>query len=145
MLTARRRAVADDAQAQDALLPPDKMLLLGVALVVVGTAFAVAMIQAGVAVVPAIGYVGVVAGVILIGNAVRERRSADLGDDADRIDRRAVLALVLAVLVPPLGIVLGASLPSRGRAADLGAVAMLLGAVFSVLIAVALVLSARNS
>jgi uncharacterized membrane protein HdeD (DUF308 family) len=137
--------VADDAQAQDALLPPDKMLLLGVALVVVGTAFAVAMIQAGVAVVPAIGYVGVVAGVILIGNAVRERRSADLGDDADRIDRRAVLALVLAVLVPPLGIVLGASLPSRGRAADLGAVAMLLGAVFSVLIAVALVLSARNS
>lgn len=137
--------MADDAQAQDALLPPDKMLLLGVALVVVGTAFAVAMIQAGVAVVPAIGYVGVVAGVILIGNAVRERRSADLGDDADRIDRRAVLALVLAVLVPPLGIVLGASLPSRGRAADLGAVAMLLGAVFSVLIAVALVLSARNS
>jgi uncharacterized membrane protein HdeD (DUF308 family) len=137
--------VADDAQAQDALLPPDKMLLLGVALVVVGTAFAVAMIQAGVAVVPAIGYVGVVAGVILIGNAVRERRTADLGDDPDRIDRRAVLALVLAVLVPPLGIVLGASLPSRGRAADLGAVAMLLGAVFSVLIAVALVLSARNS
>ncbi|MCW2500302.1 MAG: hypothetical protein JWN87_1978, partial [Frankiales bacterium] len=124
---------------------PDKMLLLGVALVVVGTAFAVAMIQAGVAVVPAIGYVGVVAGVILIGNAVRERRTADLGDDPDRIDRRAVLALVLAVLVPPLGIVLGASLPSRGRAADLGAVAMLLGAVFSVLIAVALVLSARNS
>lgn len=137
--------MADDAQAQDALLPPDKMLLLGVALVVVGTAFAVAMIQAGVAVVPAIGYVGVVAGVILIGNAVRERRTADLGDDPDRIDRRAVLALVLAVLVPPLGIVLGASLPSRGRAADLGAVAMLLGAVFSVLIAVALVLSARNS
>lgn len=137
--------MADDAQAQDALLPPDKMLLLGVALVVVGTAFAVAMIQAGVAVVPAIGYVGMVAGVILIGNAVRERRTADLGDDPDRIDRRAVLALVLAVLVPPLGIVLGASLPSRGRAADLGAVAMLLGAVFSVLIAVALVLSARNS
>jgi hypothetical protein len=43
-----------------------------------------------------------VAGLILIGNAVWERRRADLADGADRIDRRAVLALVLAVPVPPL-------------------------------------------
>jgi uncharacterized membrane protein HdeD (DUF308 family) len=131
----------------DALVPPSKQLLAGVLLLVVGGAFAVVTVQAGVAVVPAIGFVGVVCGLLLVGNAARERRRQALHEDAESsagMDRRVLLALVLAVVVPPLGIVLGAAVPPRDRGTDLAAYAMLLGAVFSGLATLALALSLRN-
>jgi hypothetical protein len=100
------------------LVRPRKQSAVGAVLLVVGCALAVLIVEAGLNVLAGVGLVIAVCGIVLIVNGMllerRQHAAPPPGQDG-RLDRVSVLALVLAVLVPPVGLLLAAYRPPAGR------------------------------
>lgn len=113
---------------------PQRQVLLGLALLVVGAVAAVLLVQGDATTLAGAGYALGIAGLVLIGSGVVQHRAASHPTLADRgQDGPAVAALVLAVLLPPLGVLVGAfaGVSSR-RGQSLATAAMVVGTLLTV-------------
>jgi drug/metabolite transporter (DMT)-like permease len=121
---------------------------MGAVLLVVGCAAFAGLVRAGANVLSSVGLVLAVAGLVLLGNAVvvnRRERQASRSQDSGGTGR-PVLALVLAVLLPPVGLLLAVT--TRGssrRAGDLEALAILVGTVLTVVLTLVAITTAGNA
>jgi putative Mn2+ efflux pump MntP len=104
------------------------------------------LVVAGANVVSGVGLVLAVWGVALLVNALvlarRDKDSTEQQDETD-FDKRGLVALVLAFLVPPVGVLVAAYSPvtsRRGR--GLQPLAIAIGAILTVLYTFGIVLSA---
>ena len=121
-----------DTTTDQGTVRPSRQALWGVVLLLAGGALSVLLVQSGANALSSIGIVIGVAGIVLLGNAFVERtRGVPDDSPSDEVDGRALLAMALAVLVPPLGVLVGAGTPYRRR--RLSALATLAVAVGSIL------------
>jgi putative Mn2+ efflux pump MntP len=129
-----------------AMVAPGRQALMGAVLLVVGCLVFAALVVAGANVVSGVGLVLAVWGVALLVNALvlarRDKEPSEEQDGTD-FDKRGLVALVLAFVVPPVGVLLAAYSPvtsRRGRA--LQPLAIAIGAILTVLYTFGIVLSA---
>jgi hypothetical protein len=143
------RGAAVTGTGDDLLVRPARQALLGAGLLFLGCALAVGIVQAGFNVLAGVGFVIAVWGAVLIVNGLvvarRERGGhAQPGDGS--FDRVAVLALALAVVVPPAGVLLAAYRPVEGRRGQgLYALAIAIGAVLTVVYTLLIVFGAASA
>lgn len=134
------------AKEDGAMVQPRKQALTGAALLIVGCLVAVGIVEAGLNVLASVGAVLAVVGLVLIVNGlVSSRREGHgrSGSHDDSFDSVAVVALVLAFLLPPVGLLLGAYRPVEGRPGQrLYALAIAVGVVLTVVYTLLLILGA---
>lgn len=127
-----------------------KHALIGLALLVLGCSSAVVLVKGGADTAVGLGIALAVAGLVLLGSAVARSSRTRVTREATAVgrDRRAVLALVLAVIVPPLGVLVGATGPAEHRrGTELDAVAVVVGTIMTLVftgILIALAAQART-
>jgi hypothetical protein len=116
---------------------PRRQVLLGLVLLVVGCLAFLGLVAAGTTVLSSVGVVLAVAGLALIVNgAVLARRGGDEHPPVleEGVDRTAVVALALAVLLPPAGVLVASYAPTGlRRGSGLGTVALVLGTILTIL------------
>ncbi len=138
-----------DPQSEPGIVRPSRQVVIGVLLLLAGAVFAALTIQAGIDVVSGIGLVVAVWGLVLIGNGLVQRpriARRNTRPPSDELDRQAVLAVVLAVVLPPLGILVGSAVPvGRGRGAGLAGAAVVLGTLLTILYTFLLVLAVGSA
>lgn len=115
---------------------PRRQVLLGLALLVAGCLAFAGLVAAGTTVLSSVGVVLAVAGLaLLVNGAVLAHRGGDEVPPVlhDGVDRTAVVALVLAVLLPPVGVLVACYAPTGlRRGSGLGSVALVLGTILTV-------------
>lgn len=132
---------------QAGLVRPKRQILIGLVLLLVGSVLGAALIEAGANVLAGPGLVVAVAGLVILGNgALLARPGAPSGDSDEPdggVDRAGAVALALAVVLPPAGILVAAYSPIRSRrGAGLRTAAFAVGAVLTVLYTFLLILGA---
>jgi uncharacterized membrane protein YiaA len=130
------------------MVRPAKQGAIGAVLLVVGCAAFAVLVQAGANVLSSVGLVVAVAGLVMLGNAVvvRHRDGESSRAQQDGGTGRSVAALVLAFLLPPVGLLLAASTRGASRTArDLEAAAILVGTVLTVVLTLVLIMTAGEA
>jgi hypothetical protein len=135
-----------DSKADDGLVRPPLQLVYGVVALLVGLVVAVVAVRGEGQESAAIGYALIVVGVVLVLNAALVHKRGRAGVEGalgeGRASGLAVLAVALAVVVPPAGMLLGAAVPrGHGRSSELAGVAVVVGAVWGVLLVLLVLLA----
>jgi energy-coupling factor transporter transmembrane protein EcfT len=139
-------ANTDRQGSEDGMVAPGRQALMGAVLLVVGCLVFAGLVVAGANVLSGVGLVLAVWGLALLVNALvlarRDRGSTDQQPETG-FDKRGLVALVLAFVVPPIGVLVAAYSPvnsHRGR--GLQPLAIAVGAVLTVLYTFGIVLTA---
>ena len=132
-----------DRTTEQGMVRPTRQVAIGLGLLLGGAALSAFLIQTGTNAASSIGIVVAIAGVVVLGGAVVNTTRRPVDDSpSDEVDTRAVLALVLALLLPPVGVLVGAGTPARQRRySGLATVAVAVGAILTVLGTLLLVLA----
>lgn len=120
---------------------------IGAVLLVAGCLAFAGLVRAGANVFSSVGLVVAVAGLVMLGNAVVVRHRDGESSRAQEAGGtgRSVVALVLAFLLPPVGLLLAATTRGTSRKArDLEAAAMLVGAVLTVVLTLVAITTAGD-
>lgn len=135
------------ARETSTMVRPATQSAIGAGLLVVGCLAFAGLVQAGANVLSSVGLVLAVAGLVMLGNAlvVSRREGDDNRLQQDGSTGRSVASLVLAFVLPPVGLLLAATSrgPSR-RARDLEALAMLVGTVLTVVLTLVAITTAGD-
>lgn len=129
------------------MVAPGRQALIGAVLLVVGCLVFAGLVVAGANVVSGVGLVLAVWGLALLANAVRlarrHRPSSDRQSEKKGFEKPGLVALVLAFLVPPVGVLVAAYSPAKSRRGHaLQPVAIAVGAILTVLYTFGIVLTA---
>ena len=132
------------------MVRPARQVLLGAGLLVGGCVLFGALVVAGANVLSAVGLVLAVSGLaLLVSGFVQARRSSGRGgitEQGSGSSGRGVLALVLAFVVPPAGLLLAAYGPvHQGSRRGVETAAVGVGAVLTVLYTFGIVLAAGQA
>ena len=128
------------------MVRPGRQALLGAVLLIVGSLVFAGLVVAGANVVSGVGLVVAVWGVaLLVSGALQSRKGSGDADDQGAAPSRArgVVALVLAFIIPPVGVLVAAYSPARKKGGGgLEPLAIAIGAVLTVLYTFGIVLTA---
>lgn len=137
---------SDRKNSEPAMVSAGRQELMGGALLVVGCLVFAGLVVAGANVVSGVGLVLAVWGIALLASGiVQSRKNHDSGPAQETTpSRTGVLALVLAFIVPPVGLLIAAYRPSQERTPGLSAqsLAIPVGAILTVLYTFGIVLAA---
>lgn len=129
-----------------AMVTPGHQGLAGAALLVVGCLLFAGLVVAGANVLSGVGLVLAVWGVVLLVNGVvlarKHREGGHEHETQEERTRRGVMVLALAFIVPPIGLLLGAYTPVVRGGRRLEGLAIVVGAVLTVLYTFGIVLVA---
>ena len=128
------------------MVSPGRQELMGAVLLVVGCLVFAGLIVAGANVVSGVGLVLAVWGIaLLVSGALQSRKHQNRSEERDEGSSRiGVVSLVLAVVVPPVGLLVAAYSPTRNRSSGLSAQALAIpvGAILTVLYTFGIILAA---
>jgi uncharacterized membrane protein YiaA len=135
------------AERDTTMVRPTTQGGIGAVLLVVGCLAFAGLVQAGANVLSSVGLVLAVAGLVMLGNAavVRHRDGQSSRATEDGSTGRSVVALVLAVLLPPVGLLLaGFTHGPTPRARSIEALAIVVGAVLTVMLTLVAIMTAGD-
>lgn len=137
---------SDRKRNDPGMVSPGRQELMGAVLLVVGCLVFAGLVVAGANVVSGVGLVLAVWGIaLLVSGALQSRKHQGRSEERDEDgSRTGLVALVLAFVIPPVGLLVAAYSPPKNRSSGLSAQALAvpIGAILTVLYTFGIILAA---